>query len=590
LKEAKTLRLLLPLLRGFAWGLPSVIVLGILSSLAESIGLSLFVPLLQSLDRGSYHADGPDKLQSFFAFVLKRLPAGNEIVYIASLILLMTVGKALLTYAHSTLVGNMNARVTHSLRSRIFSKAIAISQQHLDETGSGRLINLLATDTWHTSDAISTFVGLVVNLCSILVFGALLVALSWKLTVIVAAGVILVSLLLRIVTRSAHRLGEESLRANTVLSNHMLDALEGIREIQMFSLARHLQRRFDAASDRVRSIFLRLDLLHKSVPPLSEILYVTLLILLLLIGVRNGISTPTMIVFLLVLYRLQPQIRQVDSARLSLVALTTPVDEVTKFLGTGVPEPRAAIVSSNSFTRELTFDRLGFTYGADLVLNDISFSIPFGKTTAIVGPSGSGKSTLVSLLCRFYEPTLGAIRVDGTKLHDLDVEQWRNNIAWVSQDAYIFSASVADNIRYGRIDATDEEVRAAAIQANADYFIRNLPNGYSTEIGNGGTRLSSGQVQRIALARAFVRQPRLLLLDEATNALDSVAEEIIRPALQQGTGERTLVIVSHRLSTVRHADQVIVLSKGRIAQMGTPRELLAKQGLFRTLRELQHVD
>ena len=591
MKDFRTVRLLLPLLRPYAWGLPAVILLGILSTLAESIGLSLFVPLLQSLGQRHYEIDAPDRLESFFHMVLARVPEGDRLPYIATLILSLTIGKALLTFVHSVMVASINARITHLLRSRIFAKALRITQEELDQTGCGRLINLLATDTWYVGDAMSTFIGLVINLCSIFVFTALLVALSWRLTVVVAGGVTLVSVFLQAVTKGAHRLGQQGVAENAVLSNRMLDALEGIREIQMFSLAKYLARRFEAVSERVRSVYLRLDLLHRSIAPLSEVAYIGLLIALLLIGVRGGNSAPTLIVFLLVLYRLQPQIRQLDSARLSLVALTTPVEEVVSFLDSRT-EPLGSQIEGTKipFQGEIEFQGVGFGYGADLVLHDLNIHIPCGHTTAIAGPSGSGKTTLVSLLCRFYNPSAGKIRVDVQPLFDVDVDGWRRVIAWVSQEAYMFGATIAENIRYGRLEASRDEVVAAATQADADQFIRQLPDGYDTAIGNGGTRLSSGQMQRIALARAFVRKPRILILDEATNALDSISEETIRAALRGTTGTRTVIIISHRLSTVRHADHVVVLSNGRVTDQGTPSELLSRRGLLRTFQELQHVE
>jgi subfamily B ATP-binding cassette protein MsbA len=591
LKDLRTVRLLLPLLRPYAWGLPAVILLGILSTLAESIGLSLFVPLLQSLGQRHAEIDAPDRLENFFHMVLARVPEGDRLPYIATLILSLTIGKALLTFGHSIMVAGINARITHSLRSRIFAKALRITQEELDQTGCGRLINLLATDTWYAGDAISTFISLVINLCSIFVFTALLVALSWRLTVVVAAGVTLVSVFLQGVTKGAQRLGQQGVAENALLSNRMLDALEGIREIQMFSLTKYLAQRFEKISERVRSVYLRLDLLHRSISPLSEVAYIGLLIALLLVGVKTGNSAPTLIVFLLVLYRLQPQIRQLDGARLSLVALTTPVREVVSFLESNI-EPRESQIDGVKlrFENHIDFKDVYFRYGADMVLHDINVQIPCGHTTAIVGPSGSGKTTLVSLLCRFYNATSGEIRVDGQPLSDVDVDAWRRDIAWVSQEAYMFGATIADNIRYGRLDATRDEVVMAAIQADADHFIRQLPNGYDTAIGNGGTRLSSGQMQRIALARAFVRKPRILILDEATNALDSISEETIRAALRGISGMRTVIIISHRLSTVRHADHVVVLSNGRVTDQGSPRELLARRGLLRTFQELQHVD
>jgi subfamily B ATP-binding cassette protein MsbA len=595
LKEARIIRLLLPLLRQRAWGLPATILLGIASALAESVGLSLFLPLLQSLEHRSVEAGDPDSLQHFFRFVLRHVPADSPMPYIVGLILAMTVAKNILTYSHSVLSARVNSGITHWLRCRIFSKMIGISQETLDASGSGRLINILATGTWHASDAMSLLIGMAINLSAVLVFSVLLLALSWKLTTLVVVGVIAVSMLLQVVAHRARGLGQQGVEANAVMSGHMLDALDGNREIQMFGLQNHCRMLCDAVSEKVRSIYFRLDLLHRAVSPLSETLYVSLLLGLFLIGVTGRDSVPAVVVFLLVLYRLQPQIRQIDSARLSLLALTGPVEEVVGLLHTPEPIRPAHRATSIGDAPDIEFSHVTFAYPAhaadrEFAVKDASFRIPFGSVTAIIGPSGSGKTTLVSLLCRFYGPASGLIRVGGQDLSAIHPDEWRSRIAWVSQDAYIFSASVAENIRYGRLDASRDEILEAARRADVDSFVGQLTEGYETRIGNGGCQLSSGQIQRIALARAFVRKPSILILDEATNALDSISESLIRSRYPSPEAQSTVIIISHRLSTVRHADQVIVVSNGRISEQGLPSELASQRGFFSQFRELQHVD
>jgi ABC-type multidrug transport system fused ATPase/permease subunit len=415
--------------------------------------------------------------------------------------------------------------------------------------------------------------------------------LSWKLTVLVAAGVALVSLLLRSVTFKARRLGQHGVEANAIQSQHMIETLDGLREIQMFSLRAHREKLFAAVSETVRSIYFRLDLLHRAVAPLSEILYVGLLLGLLLVAVGRY-SAADIMVFLLVLYRLQPQIRQLDSARLSLVSLTSAVEQVVRFLESDLGAAPAPIVRGPEFRRAIEFEGVSFSYEAtrDVALQNVSLRIPFGKTTAVVGRSGSGKTTLVSMLCRFCEPALGEILVDGQPLSTFDVDDWRGRIGWVSQDAYLFSGSVRENIRYGKLDASDDEIIGAAIAADADGFIRDLPNGYESMLGSTGSQLSSGQTQRIALARAFVRKPAILILDEATNALDGLSEHLIRTRLSWLGPDRTVIIISHRLSSVKDADRVIVLDSGRVSEQGSPSELLRRHGFLSTLREVQHVE
>jgi len=504
-------------------------------------------------------------------------PPERRLTFIVAAILSLTICKGLLTYSHSTVSARINAQITHKLRSRVFSGVIDLDQRTLDQTASGRLINLLATDTWHTSDAIALFISLIVNLCSILVFSSLLVALSWRLTLLVVLGVAVILVLLRWITFGARNLGRQGVDANAIMSEHMLDALEGVKVIQMFGLKGHRQKLFDAISAKVRSIYFRLDLLHRAMPPLSEILYIGLLLGVLLVGVSAKNSVATVVVFLLVLYRLQPQIRQLDSARLSLITLTSSVEDVMNFL-----EPKAPACHSGtaftSFSRELEFHGASFFYDreAEFAVENVSFRIPCGKTTAILGPSGSGKTTLINLLCRFRDPVIGEIRADGVSIHDFDLNEWRSQIAWAGQDTYLFSDTVGENIRYGNLSASRDEIVAAAIRADADGFITQLPQGYDTKIGASGVPLSGGQMQRIALARALLRDPAILILDEATSALDSLSEDFIQQYLREKAGRQTVIVISHRLSTVRYADQVVVLQNGCVSDQGSPRELFLR--------------
>lgn len=592
MKELRTIRLLLPLLRSYRWALPTMIVLGTLSSLADGIGISLFVPLLEGLDPQSHAGGGPGWVQNVIAAALTHLPAGNRLFMIVGAIFVMTICKALLTYSDSVLAAFINSRITHSIRSRIFSKVMILSQAELEQMASGRLINLLGIDTWRASDALGLLVSLSVNLCSIGVFSMLLLAISWQLTVVVVVGVVMISMLLQIISLGARTLGRDGVEANAVLSEQMLDGLHGIEVVQMFGLRHVRQRLFDVVSDRVRSIYFRLDLLHRAGPPLSEILYVGLLLAILLTGIVLGNSLPAVMIFLLLLYRLQPQIRQFDSARLTLNALTSSVEDTTRFLQAAAQPPRRL---ADTYVREpapeLRFEGVRFSYDPEsgFALNEASFRIPGGKTTAIVGPSGSGKTTIIGLLCGFRDPFAGEILVNGRPLSSINVEEWRSQIAWAGQDSYLFNATIRENIRYGNIAADESQVVAAAVQADADDFIRRLPEGYDTKVGTEGIPLSGGQTQRLALARALLRRAPVLILDEATSALDSISEEFIHKYLLHPPGSRTLVVISHRLSTVKYADHIVVLNRGRVAEEGSPAELFSRRGLLSRLRELQSV-
>ena len=242
-----------------------------------------------------------------------------------------------------------------------------------------------------------------------------------------------------------------------------------------------------------------------------------------------------------------------------------------------------------SIEKGIVFENVSLHYnsGKSAALKQVTCSINIGETTAFVGPSGSGKSSLISLICRFYDPSAGRLLIDGVPLPELDLAWWRNRIAVVSQEVYLFNASVAENITYGKLDATREELVEAARKAHAMEFIEELPEGFETILGDRGVRLSGGQRQRLALARAFIRDPQILILDEATNSLDLISEGVVQDALEQFGRNRTVLIVAHRISTIEHADKIIVLDFGRVVENGTVKQLLAAGGLFSRFYALQ---
>ena len=563
-----------------------------MSSLAEGLGISLFIPFLQSLQLGSEPASSENSLINFLNQLFSSVPADQRFWVIPLCIFGSILLKNCLAYSNWILFAWLNSQIGHRLRSSIFKQLLSVSYSFLEIQDSGRLLNTLATETWRTSDALKTLVSLITSICTITVFVCLLLLLSWQLTLIVSAIMALISLCIQLLNRQAKVAGYQAVQMNAELGSRMYEGLAGMQTIRAFGREAYEQQRFDRASQQVSGTFLKLDSLYGAVSPLYEIFSALLVLSILAIALhQNQTALPALLTFLFILYRLQPQMQQLDSSRVALIALSSSVNEVMNFLNcSDKPYIHSGHLSFSGLQHSVDLKSVGFRYHPQdqPALQNVTLSIPRGQTTALVGPSGAGKSTLIRLLCRFYEVTEGDIDVDGYPLRQLNLTDWRSHIAIVSQDVYIFSASVQENIAYGYQQATHADVVAAANLANAHEFITQLPQGYDTQLGDRGIRLSGGQRQRIALARAIIRNPDILILDEATNALDTIAEHLIQEALDRFSQNRTVIVIAHRLSTILRADQIVVLENGRVVEQGNLQHLLELNGLFAQLYRLQY--
>jgi subfamily B ATP-binding cassette protein MsbA len=334
----------------------------------------------------------------------------------------------------------------------------------------------------------------------------------------------------------------------------------------------------------------KISALADVIEPAFEILAAAILVLILYTSFQESRNFPTLLVFIFILYRLYPQFAELSENRNALIAKSASVDQVIRFLNVNDKlSIHSGSVLCSGMQEAIRFESVSFRYKCSdaFALQKISIRILKNQTTAIVGPSGSGKSTFINLLLRLYEPTEGSIFVDDTALPQFDLVSWRCRIGVVTQDVYLFNTTVQQNIAYGRMHATEEEIIAAAHQADAHDFICALPQGYQTIIGDRGVRLSAGQKQRIALARALVRDPEILILDEAMNALDSVSERVIQTSLQQFRHNRTVIVITHHFSAIEQADHIVVLEAGRVVEQGRPQQLLNNAALFAQLHDLQ---
>ena len=592
MQELKTIKILWPLVSLYPGTLIGIILLGILSSLSEGIGITLFIPLLQNIETGAEQARYSNRSLSLVNGLFDNLSPANRLIAIALMIFASILFKNILAYSNGATLSWFKGRIGHYLRSGIFRQFLRVDYSFLANNDSGKLMNTLASETWRATQALEIVVNLIICVATIMVFSSLLLMISWKLTLVVVIGLSLISISVQSVTKKTKKLGKKAVVANKTFASLMWEGFGGMRVIRTFGREDYEQKRFDRASFKILDSFFKLDLLTGIVNPLSEILSAALLLGIMAVSLRqNSTNLPSLLTFILILYRLQPKVKQLDRSRVSLASLAGSMEDVASLLN---QQDKPYMPSGGKIClglqRKISLKSVSFAYADSQqpAVRNISLDIFKGKTTALVGSSGAGKSTLIDLIYRLYDVTEGKIYVDGFPLQEFDLNSWRSNLAIVSQDVYLFGTTIRDNIAYGKLEATDAEIIAAAKLAHAHGFILEFPNGYDTKIGDRGMRLSGGQRQRIALARAIVRQPAILILDEATNALDSISEHLIQQALETLGQNCTIIAIAHRLSTIEQADQIVVLDRGEIVEQGSFGELIAQQGLFAQLYHLQN--
>jgi subfamily B ATP-binding cassette protein MsbA len=582
-------------LRAYGRIFPIIVLLGILSSAAEAVGIGLFLPLLEP----TYLVAGPVASQRS---VIARTLAAVESTFsgmgrtgiIVGFILTALTLKAILSYTNGWLSARKNLQIGHTLRSRLFDQLLNSGYAFVSQSEWGKLLETLSTQTWRTTEALSAAISLIVNACTVLVFVILLLFLSWKLTLAIAICMLLLSTALRWIRQPVAKYGEKAVELNGRLGELMVDGILGVRTIEAYNLEEFMHSQFAKASDRVRAAFLRVETWSGLVNPCAEVSSSLLLLGLIVLSIHLGAQWPIVIVTVMMIYRLQMPFKQLETARVNWSALHGAAVEVFDLLERTAPANPTLVHGQNPVCFErlksaIKLDNVSFSYpGSEKPsLSKVTAEIPRGKVTALVGLSGAGKTTLLNLLCGLQQPSAGEILVNGHSLRHFDPRSWRSRLALAGQDVHLFNTTVRENIRYGRLDATDTEIVEAARKANVDEFIEHLPRGYDTQVGDNGGRISGGQRQRIALARAFLRNPELLVLDEATNALDSISEQWVQSVLENFQDRCTVLVAAHRFSTIQNADYVIVLEAGRVIELGSPSSLRMQNGLFARLYELQ---
>ena len=537
-----------------------------------------------------------DRLKLFSNSLLLKDTAISTVSSVCVALIVVFSAKNISLYIKNVTLSIVQYRLIRDLRNKLYSHFHYLSLSYFNKNKSGELTAVLVNDIDNMRNSLSImFQKLFVEPINIIILMSLLFIVSTKLALIALLIIPVSGIIIFGISHSIRRRSARSQAQLAGMTSMIAETIGSMRIVKAFATKGFEINRFAKETQKYYKLMLRRDRLRFVSSPVSETFGATIAALLLWVGARDvlvieSISSEDFLRFILLLFSLFQPLKNLTNVVNELQNGLASADRVFTIMDikSDIQDVNNA-AEVNDLKNSLSFDNVSFSYGdeKDKVLSNINFQINKGEILALVGPSGAGKSTLVDLIPRFYDTLGGSIKIDGKDIKELKINSLRSLMGIVTQETFLFDDSVRANIAYGLENISDDKIKDAAIAANAHEFIKELPDGYNTIIGERGVSLSGGQKQRIAIARAIVKNPPILILDEATSSLDSESEKHVQSAIENLMSERTVFVIAHRLSTVHNANKILVLENGKIVQEGKHDELVNIDGLYKQLHKMQ---
>ena len=518
----------------------------------------------------------------------------NVLIFMICIVLTTFLLKNAAGYFSNFFLAYLRNGILKDIRNELYEKTVKLPLSYFSEKRKGDIISRITADVNEIQNSLLAILELLVREPLTIIFTIIVMfSISLKLTIFVFVFIPISGFVISRVGKSLKKHSNRVQIEKGAFLSILDETLNGLKVIKGFNSESKFITIFKNSTSRLFKYSNDLDHRQNLASPTSEFLGILVIAVILLYGgkmvlIDNALSAAQFITYMTLAYNILTPAKAISKASYKVKAGNASADRVLEILNTAsILEDKPNAIIKKDFTRAIEINNISFKYEDDLVLKNFTVNVPKGKTVALVGQSGSGKSTIANLVTRFYDVNEGSISIDGEDIRSLTKKSLRSLIGLVTQDSILFNETVKNNILIGNPNATDEEVLEALKIANAWEFVKDLPLGIETNIGDAGGKLSGGQKQRLSIARAVLKNPPIMILDEATSALDTESERLVQVALENMMKNRTSIVIAHRLSTIQNADLILVMQKGEIAEQGTHKELIDKNGVYRKLVEMQ---